>query len=149
MEKYPCSQCGEKVEVSKLPQRPVKDTNIRICEDCKKKNLSGVLSLNLVIVEFSFRTQVDYNTPSFERALDILLQKYRKELPELNFEEPIEDAGHDFIKAFRQIDCIREPKMDSVVWHLLNNSQAFFKAYKKVREGKSYFQDEDFYVWGS
>jgi NAD-dependent SIR2 family protein deacetylase len=148
MDKHPCSQCGEKVAIDKLPRRPVKDTNIRICEDCKKKNLAGILSLNLVIVEFSFRTQVDYTTPSFERALDILLQKYRKELPELSFEEPLEDAGIDFIKAFRQTDCIKEPHMDSVLWHLLNNSQAFFKAYKKVREGKSYFQDEDFYTWG-
>lgn len=63
------------------------------------------------------------NTQSVDRALFLLLKKYKNVLPVID---------ENFHKSFRQIDFIDDPYMDIVIWILLNNVKIFHEVVNEL-----------------
>lgn len=63
-----------------------------------------------------------------ERALWLLLKRYEKELPALDYY---------FHEAFRQVDVTDSALTDMAIWHLLHYSKVFWRLYEKVQGEKA------------
>jgi hypothetical protein len=120
-----------------------RDLGIKVCHDCAKDNIGGKLSIDLVLLEMNYHTASRFEERA-DRALFLLLDKYKSELPYLNFEENVDDAVLWFIKAFRQTDVV-DGTIDMVFWNLLNATSRFAKSVVRVKDHKSRFQDAEEY----
>ena len=65
-----------------------------------------------------------------DRALFILLSKYKSELP-----DEIDDIEW-FHKMFRVTDVIEEAGINTAIWHLIGDSEVFFVVYEIMRNKK-------------
>lgn len=139
-----CSQCGVEKAESQV-HFLYRDLSIKVCRDCAKLNVSGKLSIDLVLLEMNYQTAAKFNERA-DRALFLLLDKYKAELPYLDFEEANVDAAVlQFIKAFRQVDVV-DGTIDMVIWNLLNATNRFEKSVARVKAHKSRFQDAEEYL---
>jgi hypothetical protein len=68
-----------------------------------------------------------YKVSGGDRALLILLDRYRDELPSVD---------EYFHKAFRQVDVIEdgEGSLDMAIWHLIGDSKLFWDAWEEMEK---------------
>jgi len=139
-----CSQCNQ--DHKKDEMFGFYSTNIFVCKDCANRNLNSKNN-SLVLLELDYITQTN-NIGDVGRGVFLLLKRYEKDLPEIDFNESPDEAVVSFIKAFRQRDCIPNDDdniipMDMVIWHILNGYNGFLqKAISRVKDGRSIFQEE-------
>lgn len=84
--------------------------------------------LRAILVEFDKVTRSDaleYKGMAADRALYLMLEKHIDELPSYD---------DRFIKMFRQCDITDCGKSDMVIYHLLNQSEKFWKVADKVKK---------------
>lgn len=66
-----------------------------------------------------------YSIASTDRALYLLLLKFKDELPEFD---------SSFHKSFRQWGVTDDSKVDMAIWHLLASSELFWDCFQKINE---------------
>lgn len=81
------------------------------------------IDINIFLKNYDEYTK---HTSSVDRALYILLEKYKDKLPPLN---------DNFHKAFRQIDITGESGMDNVIWILLTNASVIHEVIEDIENG--------------
>lgn len=137
-----CYQCNKKILLRTAVQ--YNEVRVYICNDCKQANKGNQPTLPLILLEMqTLLSNSAYAKRTFsahEKSLYLLLKKYIDKIaPRCN--NKIEDK-YRFVKMFRQVDITDEPDMDSIIWNLLNSSEALWLARKNIIDEATIFQQK-------
>ena len=129
--------------------RILRDDTFCICKECALSNSKNPNTVGHLLFELNYLTYTKRD--GADRALYLLLKRYEKELPYIDFNNN-KNPGNviiNFIKSFRQTDVIEEENvtvlMDSILHTLLNaRNEILYKALTRIQSCAGICQLQEF-----